>query len=71
MLITLRGKSGFNHEEAWMHAARLPNDKYSANYVVHGEGEEYRGSLTGLLALIAEYRKRPPRTKKPKGIEKP
>jgi hypothetical protein len=53
-----------------MHAARLVSGKYSANYVIDGEGEEYRGSLEGLLALIAEYRKRT-RTKRPKGVSKP
>jgi len=64
MLITLRGKSGFEHEEAWMQADKLANGKYSATSVVDGESEEYKGSLTGLLALIAEYRRRPRKTAK-------
>jgi hypothetical protein len=55
MLITLRGKSGFGHrEEAWMQTEKLPNGKYTATAVVDGESEEYKGSLQGLLALIAE-----------------
>ncbi len=72
ILITLRGKSGFGREEAWMQADKLENEKYAAVSVVDGGSEEYKGSLTGLLALIAEYRKRPRKTKKKaEGTQKP
>jgi hypothetical protein len=40
---------------------------------VDGKGTlwTYTGEINGLMALIAEHRKRPPRTKRPQGTKKP